>query len=1723
MPSPRHVNHFENEYVITQGLNIKGIRKVYSRTKEEGKLALIMEYIEGQSLRTFMHEHIGDISTFLRIAVDTCTILNDLHHQGIIHRDINGNNFIYNPQLQEVKLIDFELATRIQEKNTSSALHAPNAIEGTLAYISPEQTGRINRAVDHRTDLYSLGATFYEMLTGELPFDYKDVVEMVHAHVAVTPISPQDLKPEAEIPKTLSRIIMKLLAKNVENRYQSANGLLKDLQSCQTQWMQSRAIHLLELDQEVGKFCLPNKIYGRKDILKKFAETYKAVQKGKLAVTLIPAQTGMGKTTLVESIQNDINEAGGYFIEGRFEQFQHNIPYSAWIEAFGDFTNQLLTQDNAQLEEWKQKILKSVGSNSAALTNVIPRLNLIVGNQKEVVSDIGPEETLNRFLYVLLSFVRDISQAEHPLVIFLDDVQWIDTASLELFKLLAQDSLNEHLWMIAGWREEEENEQTKHIYKLQKQLPERVETLKLQNLSLDQINEWVADTLNANIEESEQLGAVLMNKTQGNPFFLKQILTSMYENGLIRFQEGHWEHDLVGIQQLNITDNVVTLMAAKVKKLPSQSQEVLKYAACIGNQFKLSVLCVINGQTPSYTREHLEPAIAEGMLIDMKGTYKFAHDRVRQAVYHLIPKEESTLLHLKIGQHLLELIPPDRWELNIYEIVNQWNWGKEGIESKEERIQLARLNLMAGKKSNAAAAYQTALIYLRAGMEVLYAYGWQNNYQLNVELYTEAAKAAYLSGDYKLMDEWVDKLLKQTVRVIDKAIPYQLNIQALIAQNKLNEAAQTGLHVLKQLDIQVPKDPSSYRIRGYFKRINHRLRNKTYNDFLELPKMEDPRMMAIMRIIYVVAPVLHITRPILTPILNFKQIELVLKHGNSIFSPGIFVGYGISLLSNHQIEEGYTFGQLGMKLLERDARGEMVARTYFVFYSTLAHYKNHVQDTIRPLMEGYQSGLESGDLASASFCINQYFHARFIVGHELIQLEQDIDYYIDEVTQLKQETTLNYLLMAKAVIQSHTTPGADPHTLWDSVAKEAKMQAHFQKSQDIGGLIAFFFNKLYLAYMFEEYELAFQYAEKIDEEKHDLSSVITHPSYYLFDSLIRLVFVPEVNNRQAKALLKRINKNQRFLKKQAEHAPMNYLHKWYLVEAELLKVKGQDQVAREHYEKAIDLARDYEYLNEEALACELAGKFYRMCSKRFLAETYLQQAAQAYQRWGAKAKVAQLNERYPRFVRSASATNIITSTSSGSSSSRDALYGMDLESITRASRALSGEVVLSNLLEKLMQIVIENAGASRGVFIESRSNGLWVLAIAESEKRVQIKEATILSSYQNVSHAIVNYVARTRQELVLDQPARDPQYAKDIYLQEQEPEAVLSFPITHKGQLIAIIYLENLLTEGAFTAERVEVLRILSAQMSISLENARLYEQLDEKVKARTRQLNEKNKELANTLIQLQSTQSKLLESEKMASLGQLTAGIAHEINNPINFITGNINPLSRDIEDIKNLLLKIQALENSTNIHQAIKSIKAYRDEIDADYLFEEIELLLKGIHEGAIRTRDIVAGLRSFSRLDEDDFKLADIHEGIDATLMLLNSKLKMGIKVHKDYASIPQINCLPGKLNQVFMNIFNNAIQAIEARGDHKGEIHVSTSLADQQLEIRIQDNGIGMKEEVRKRIFEPFYTTKDVGKGTGLGLSITYSIIERHQGTIEVESSEGIGTTFIIRLPSDLTIT
>lgn len=1730
-PSAQQLAYLKNEYTITQDLEMEGVRKVLEEGEIEGRPAIFIEFVEGESIKQVLIKERKSLEEMLGVAIEASKVLSEIHISGVIHRDLSSNNILVYKEGKslKVKFIDFAFARKIEPKGIDAT-----GLEGTLAYISPEQSGRTDRKVDFRSDLYALGITFYELFTGHLPFQQTEPTELVHAHIAQKPTPPHEVEPS--LPPQLSRIILKLIAKDPDDRYQTANGLLKDLENCLEMLREAGEINSFKLGvgDRMGIFKLSNKLYGREPEMLFLRKTYDRIALGTMELLLFKGYAGAGKSSLANELGKYIRAQGGYYAKGAFSQGESTVPYEGTNHAFQDLTAQMLTESSRQLESWKRKILAAVGQNGGILTEFIPDLELIIGKQPAPLPLEGASENQNRLRITFLNFLKALSDADHPLVIYLDDCQWADEDSVDLIRLLMTDSNNRNLWLIAGLKEEDINKEhpfMKMVDYLRKQ-EVIVEELTIGNLESGAIAELISESLNCNDESCVSLAEVVYAKTQGSPFFVRQMLSSIHESGLLYFDQRdfEWKYDLNSIQQLNITDNVVELMAAKIQRLPKITQDILKKAGGIGNRFSLGMLRQLYELPPDEMIGELNLAIREGLIADMTSTqaptdliYGFSHDRIREAVYSLIEESERPALHLNIGREMLKSYPEadlaEAPNQAIFDLVNQWNRALPILQNREDHRTAARLNLQAAKRSNASTAYKSALYYCERGLELLSAYGWEANYRLNYELSSEALQATFLERKFSLLIDISNRLINQSVNLEEKTTAYELQIQALIAQNKLSRAFEIGLRFLKQLGIEFPERSHRWARRKVLFKTWWLFRGKDSEDLIRLAEMKDPLKLATQRILAVLSPIVHLARPELAAHIPYAQAALSLKHGNSPISAMAYVNIGIlfsQVFKNHN--KGYELGQLGIQLLNQFPNNEYKARTHLAFYNELAPASQSIKACLEPLKQIYYDGRTIGDLTTAGFGINQYLTFSFFAGKPLQELEKEAQIYMGEARQGNQNIVQEYLkLNWQFFLQLHEFSDT-PTQINGRAGREAEILRVFEAGNDQTGIFTLHLYKLILCYLFGEHEEAQLISHQLETNRSGINYYyLALADFYEALNLLQLYTLAE--KKTQKKYFQRIEDLIDRLDEHAEYAPINHLHKLFLVEAEKHRVLGEEDDARRMYEKALQLARYNEFLNDEVLIWELLGKFYRQLGNSFLAEGYLSKAWKINKNWGSDAKADYLEKRYPHFIGKAKKTSSQSTMGTRSASSGDMLQGLDLESITKASLALSSEIVLSNLLEKMMHIVMENAGAQTGAFIENQDGKLFLIVHGNAGESIQVREALPLEEVNHVSTAIVNFVARTRKELVMANASGHSKFEKDPYIQEVKPKSLLCYPLVHKRKLIGIIYLENNLTEGAFTADRIEILNVLSSQICISIDNAHLYESLDEKVRLRTAELNQKNVQLNTTLGKLKNTQSKLVSSEKMASLGQLTAGIAHEINNPVNFISGNIGPLTRDIEDIKELFLLVKDLESPENLRDKLTKIKDFRDEIEADFLFEEIELLLKGIKDGAIRTKEIVLGLKNFSRLDEQDFKMADVHEGIDSTLTLLNNKLKNRIEVIRDYdLNLPRIECLPGKLNQVFMNILNNAMDAME----DTGEIHISTKQQGDKLEIRMRDTGSGMPPEVAEHIFEPFFTTKDVGAGTGLGLSISYGIIQQHKGNIRVESTPGEGTEFIIEIPMEQSV-
>ncbi len=1462
-PMPEELTRYRQEYEVTKYLNYDDVIKTYDIEKYQNTLVIILENFGGESLKAVFEKKepaMISVSDFLPIAVQIANALGQIHAANVIHKDINPANIVWNKATHQLKIIDFGIASRLQRENPT--LKNPEQLEGTLPYISPEQTGRMNRALDYRTDLYSLGVTFYELLTGKVPFDAESPLELVHCHIARAPKSVCEVNPG--VPAIICDIVMKLMAKNVEDRYQSAFGLKADLEKClalsKKVFGKKLVFTHFELGQNdfSGKFQIPQKLYGRENEVNTLLQAFERVSQGLGEMMLVAGYSGVGKTALVHEVHKAMTEKHGYFAAGKFDQYQRNIPYSALSQAFNYFCNYLLTENAEVLNQWRDKIRSAVGNNGQVLIDVIDQLELVIGPQS-AVAQVGFSEAQNRFNLVFQHFFQTICQKEHPLVLFIDDLQWADLASLNLLKTLMTDTDSRYFLIVGAYRDNEVNASHPLVMTVEEvqKAGTSVNTIALANLSPNEVNTLIADALACERAAAQSLTQLVYEKTQGNAFFTHEFLKSLYQNELLVFDiKGQkWQWDVSKMTALGITDNVVELMAGKIYNLSAETQTTLKLAACIGNQFDLKTLSIIYQHAQPNTLAHLWQAIEEGLLESLDENYKqpenlekceanplfkFQHDRVQQAAYSLIANADKASIHWQIGHLLLD--NTQNREENLFEIVDHLNLGISLARDQSEKYDIAQLNLKACQKAKAAMAYEPALNYLNAGRKNLAKESWQTEYLLTLHLYVETAEAELLSTHFEQTETLAQMVLQQAEIIQDKLRIYEVLIRLSIAKNQLQTALDTALQVLDRLGVHLETQPPQLNIDTCY----------------ELPEMTAPEKLAAMRVLNFSISPSYTVAPALLPQIIFTMVNLSVKYGNSGQSVFGYTMYGLLLCSTlGDIEFGYKVGQLAISLLDKFDAREWKAKGFASYNVAIHHWKKPARETIAPLIEGSQSGLETGDVEFAGVTAMHCGSYLFWIGEPLESVAQKQTQFVEMMQAVKQEYQQTYLNLWRQTVFNLQGHHSEPCRLIGTAFNEDDILPKVLEANYGMAIFGIYLAKSMLCYLFKDFTQAVANAELADSYEPANAGIMVVPIRQFYYSLALLATYHNVSSDKQREIVVQVESNQKQMKRWAFHAPSNYQHKHDLVEAEKARVMKQDFTAMDGYEKAIAGAFDNEYLNEEALAYELAAEFYFGRSMAKIAGLYMKEAHYRYQQWGALAKVENLEERYPQWLAPsstpamptmattrqatimASPTRLITSTSV-----------LDLESVTKASQTLAGEIVLSKLLEKMMHIVIENAGAERG-FLILPQNEQWVI---EAEGAIDKEDVTVLHSLPVENHlpeAIVSYVARTHENVVLADARLEEFYTDNLYIRTHQTQSVLCFAIVYQQQLRAILYLENNLTTGAFTETRLNVLKMLSSQIAISLENAQYATQLEDKVRRRTIQLAQANEELAGANVEI--------------------------------------------------------------------------------------------------------------------------------------------------------------------------------------------------------------------------------------------------------------------------------
>jgi predicted ATPase/anti-anti-sigma regulatory factor/tRNA A-37 threonylcarbamoyl transferase component Bud32 len=1481
-PGARDLAKLRHEQGILHELSeLPAVVRAHRLEKYGDGLALVLEDLDGLPLSALLRTRRLALDELLRLSIALVAVMAELHRRRIIHKDIKPQNIICDREVRRVRLTGFGVATRLSQEMPRAV--APDAIEGTLAYMSPEQTGRMNRAMDYRADYYSLGVTLYEVLTGALPFDAATPMEMVHSHIARTPVPPHERA--ASIPASLSAIVMKLLAKAAEDRYQSAYGLAADLRRCQAQLEAGTPDEVFPLGRSdhTDELHIPPKLYGRAREGVALAAAFDRIRLGGAELLLVKGSAGVGKSSLVSESHRLVAQHGGYFVAGKFDQFNRSVPYASFAQAFRELCQQLLTERPESLSRWKDELGAALGPSARILIDIIPELELLVGPQP-AAPVLGPTETKNRFNLVFQEFVHVCATEQHPLVLFLDDLQWADPGSLRLLHLLLNAPERRHLLIVGAYRGNEVNVAHPLVLTLDdlRKSGGTMSEIKLGALAPDDILALLVDTLSCTAEKVAPLARVVQEKTHGNPFFINRFLAALHAEGLLRFDapSGSFAWNIDAIRAHQVTDNVVDFMAGKIQELAPETIRVLELAACIGHRFDLHTLSRLNEQTSARTAAQLWEALEEGMAIpidmeyrflhlrsassdstsdeEFNVAYRFVHDRVHQAAYSLLNERRREETHLRLGRLLWADSGGAPQDEILFDLVNHMNIGAALITEPADRLELGRLNLAAGKKAKAATAYQTAAAYLESGMTLLADAAWDLDYDLAFGLHAERAECEYLSGRFDQAERLFEVLLARARSTRELLQIHELRVLLYCMQGHPGKSLDAGRAALALLDVAVPSKPEELQaaLGAEFAAVQVNLAGREILSLRHAPPLANADVESSMRLLVGMCPAAYFTDAMLLAWLGVKQVNLSLIHGHCNLSAYAFMLYGlVSAGVLGRYEEAYQFGRLALDLNEQFDNADLVAKLNFIFGSFISHFRRPLRESLPYLEHARRAGLESGDFQYASFgaCISPL--ARLSLGDALESVREEVDQALLLMQRTQDVLPTSLLTIQRQLIGNLKGETHHRFTLSDDRFDEEA----FLASMEAVGLTMvacwYYAANAEVAFLHGDPARALSMAKEAEKRAGTATAMYFTTDLAFFTALslaARIREAPEAEREEATAALASLEAR---LATWAESCPENFRHKHLLVLAERAQAAEQDSEALTYYDQAIEWARSGELARDEALANELCANFHLRRGRNRHATTFLGDAYRCYRRWGATAKSAALK------VVAAAALDALPA-ESGRSSEVVTGAQLDVATVLSAAQAIAGELVLDTALERIMRTVVVNAGAQRGFLILERNEKLYVEAMITVEpERVEVRLGTPIGARTDLATTVVRYVARSREAVVLARAGMDRRFAEDPYIASQKPRSILCLALTRGGRLTGVLYLENNAADDSFAAERIEVLGLLASQATITVENALLYEH----VQTVTDQLRESNQGLhgANAQLRIELSERVRAESER--------------------------------------------------------------------------------------------------------------------------------------------------------------------------------------------------------------------------------------------------------------------
>ncbi|MEM5432072.1 trifunctional serine/threonine-protein kinase/ATP-binding protein/sensor histidine kinase [Cupriavidus oxalaticus] len=1790
-PPPASLDRLAHEFGLKDELDGAWALRPLELVREGGRTLLVLEDPCGEPLSRLLGAPM-EIGEFLRLAAGIATALCKLHQRGLVHKDLKPTHILVNCADGQARLTGFGLASRLPRER--QAPEPPETIAGTLAYMAPEQTGRMNRSIDSRSDLYAFGVTLYQMLTGTLPFTGADPMEWVHCHIARMPVPPSVRV--GSIPPAVSHIVMKLLAKTAEERYQTAAGVEHDLRRCLADWERQHRLEAFPLDEHGtrDRLLIPEKLYGRERevgiLLEAFDRTLKS---GKPELVLVSGYSGVGKSSVVNELHKVLVPPRGIFASGKFDQYKRDIPYSTLVQAFQGLVRPLLGKRDTELASWRAALLEALEPNARLMTDLIPELKLIIG-EPSPVPVLEPQQAQHRFLLVFRRFIGVFAREEHPLALFLDDLQWLDTATLDLLEDLLTRSELRHLMLIGAYRDNEVDATHPLRRKLQsiKNAGIKIEEITLAPLASEHIRQLIAEALHCEPGRIEPLAQLVHDKTAGNPFFVIQFLHALVDEDLLTFDHDarQWCWNADRIHAKGYTDNVVDLMVGKLTRLPAETQQAMQQLACLGNVAEIATLSTVLDMPAAQVHAALWEAIRQELVERLEGSYKFIHDRIHEAAYSQIPEASRAEAHLRIGRLLAAQTRTEKREEAIFEIVGQLNRGAALITDPDEREQLAEFNLLAGQRATASTAYATALTYLVTGAELLGDDHWEHRHGLSFALALNRAECEFLTGQLSVADERLAALSERATSMVEKALVACLQMDVYLVLDRSDRAVAVCLAYLRHAGIEWSPHPSDDEVRQEYDRIWSQLGNRTIEDLIDLPLMEDAASLGTVEALSkLFAPAVQ-TDVNLACLTICKAVSLSIERGNCDASCVLFANVGrVAGQRFGDYQAGYRFGLLGCELVDRRGLRRFEAKTFLCFSIFVVRWLKPVRTCRELLRRAFAAANRIGDLAYGAFAGNNLNSDLIFAGEPLPEVQREAEHGRAYAEKVRFGLVVDFIDTQLALVRMLRGFSRKFGCFDDDQFDELRTESHLASSADLVLAECFYWTrKLQARYLAGDFATAVDAASKAQKLLRVASAFFEEAEYHFYGALARAAWCDAAPVDERPQHLEAIAGHHRQLQIWAQHCPENFADRAALVGAEIARLEGRVVDAELHYERAIRSAQESGFVHNEALASELAARFYAAREFEDIAHLYLSKARHCYLRWGADGKVRQLEEMHPR-LRTAEPVPGPTSTIA------TPVEHLDLATVIKVSQAASGEIVLEKLIDTVMRTAIEQAGAERGLLIRSDGRDQRIAAevtTGSDATRVLLHELPV--SADMLPESVLYHVLHTGESVFLDNAAADPSFAADPYIRQHRARSILCLPLMNQAKLTGALYLENNLTARVFSPARIAVLKLVASQAAISLENARLYRDLAER-EAKIRRLVDANiigiivwngagdildandaflgmvgyaredlvsgrmswrdltppellpgseqalaevgqtgrarpfekeyirkdgsrvpvivglatfepscKEGVAFVLDLterkqaeqrvreseqryREVQSELAHANRVATMGQLTASIAHEVNQPI--------------------------AATLTNAQAALRWLSAQPPDID------EVGQGLTRIIKDANRAGDVLGRIRQLIRKAPPRMEPVDINEAIREVIELTRGEAtKVGASVQVQLAD--GLSCIEGdrvELQQVLLNLILNALEAMSGASDGIRQLLISTGIHDTGcVLVTVSDSGPGFEPQDAERVFAPFYTTKPTG--LGMGLSICRSIIDAHGGRLWVSENLPRGAVIQFTVPA-----